>query len=98
MNGAVNGDSQLKLSYPSRESNQKSMWRSFFLALGAYCCLLGLETLCVDRAVLKPRLQGNQIVAAARDVDPPDWAPWSLLAAGTVVVLYSLTLTRKSGD
>ncbi|MEM9791264.1 MAG: hypothetical protein AAF842_12770 [Planctomycetota bacterium] len=70
------------------------MWRSFFLAVGAYACLLGLEALAVDRAVLKPRTQNGQVVMAAREVDPPEWAPWSLLSGGAIVVLYSLTLMK----
>lgn len=75
------------------------MWRSFFLAIGAYFCLLGLEAMAIDRAVLKPQVRGGQVVAPARDVTPPEWAPWSLLACGAVVVLYSFTLVRKvKGD
>jgi hypothetical protein len=73
------------------------MWRSFFLAVGAYVCLLGLEALAINKAVLKPQTRGGQVVAPARDVTPPEWAPWSLLAGGSIVVLYSLTLMRKSG-
>ncbi len=73
------------------------MWRSFFLAVGAYVCLLGLEALAINKAVLKPQTRGGQVVAASRDVTPPEWAPWSLLAGGSIVVLYSLTLMRKSG-
>ena len=30
------------------------MWRSFFLAIGVYVCLLGVQALAVERAVLKP--------------------------------------------
>ena len=70
------------------------MWRSFFLAVGAYICLLGLEALAIDHAVLKPQVRSGQVVAPARNVTPPEWAPWSLLAAGTIVVLYSFTLVR----
>ena len=71
------------------------MWRSLFLALGAYACLLGVEAMAIQRAVLKPKVRSGQIVAPARDVTPPEWAPWSLLATGTVVILYSFTLPRK---
>lgn len=70
------------------------MWRSFFLAVGIYVCLLGLEALAIHKAVLKPQTRAGQIVAPARDVTPPDWAPWSLLASGTIIVLYSVTLMR----
>lgn len=74
-----------------------TMWRSFFLAVGVYVCLLGLEALAINKAILKPQMRGGQVVAPARDVTPPDWAPWSLLSGGSIVVLYSLTLMREKG-
>lgn len=70
------------------------MWRSFFLAVGMYVCLLGLEALAINKAVLKPQTRSGQVIAPARDVTPPEWAPWSLLASGSIIVLYSLTLMR----
>jgi len=69
------------------------MWRSFFLAVGAYCCLLGVEALAVEKAVLK--VDANQSQSAWREVVPPDWAPWSLLGTGAVVVLYSFTIPQR---
>ncbi|MEN0109784.1 MAG: hypothetical protein AAF805_03585 [Planctomycetota bacterium] len=74
------------------------MWRSFFLAVGAYCCLLGLQSLAIERAVLKPQVRGGQVIAPAREVAPPEWAPWSLLSGGAVVVLYSLTLMKPGKE
>jgi hypothetical protein len=68
------------------------MWRSLFLALGLFSVVLGLESLLVDSAVLAS--QGDTILAS-RDVVPPEWAPWSLLSAGAVVILYSFTLPQK---
>ena len=73
------------------------MWRSFFLAVGAYCCLLGVEALAVEKAVLKPEVRGGQVVNSGREVKPPEWAPWSLLAGGAVVVLYSFTIPKRVG-
>ena len=72
------------------------MWRSLFLALGVFGCLLGVEALAIDKAVLKKpsRLAGNR--PAQREVVPPDWAPWSLMATGAVVVLYSFTIPRRA--
>lgn len=70
------------------------MWRSFFLAIGAYCCLLGVEALAIERAVLK-NTAGT--IQTSRDVIPPDWAPWSLLGTGAVVVLYSFTVPQRVG-
>ena len=71
------------------------MWRSFFLALGAYCCFLGVEALMLDQAVLKPQVRAGQQIAPARVISPPDWAPWSLMGAGAVVVLYSFTIPKR---
>lgn len=71
------------------------MWRAFFLAVGAYCCLLGVEALAVDEAVLKPKTRNGEVVAESRKIDPPEWAPWSLMAGGAVVVLYSFTIPRR---
>jgi hypothetical protein len=69
------------------------MWRSFFLAMGAYCCLLGVEALAVEKAVVKISPTNPQ--SAVREVIPPDWAPWGLLGAGAVVVLYSFSIPQR---
>jgi len=31
-----------------------------------------------------------------RELQPPDWAPWALLASGAAVALYSITAARSS--
>ena len=72
------------------------MWRSFFLAVGAYCCLLGVEALAVEKAVLKSDPINNS-QNAWREVVPPDWAAWSMLAGGAVVMLYSFTIPQRVG-
>ncbi|MEX2307713.1 MAG: hypothetical protein WD738_08985 [Pirellulales bacterium] len=69
------------------------MWRSFFLAIGAYCCLLGVQALAVERAVLKA--DTNMAQSGWSEVIPPDWAPWSLLGTGAVVTLYSFTIPQR---
>jgi hypothetical protein len=71
------------------------MWRSFFLAIGVYCCLLGVEALAVERAVLKSDLSGSPSTSASREISPPDWAPWSMIGGGAVVVLYSFTIPQR---
>jgi hypothetical protein len=71
------------------------MWRSFFLALGVYVCLLGVQAIAVERAVLKPEVASE--VGVQREIVPPDWAPWSLMAGGAVVVLYSFTIPQRVG-
>jgi hypothetical protein len=71
------------------------MWRSFFLAVGVYVCLLGVQAIAVERAVLKPEVASE--VGVQGEITPPDWAPWSLMAAGAVVVLYSFTIPQRVG-
>ncbi len=71
------------------------MWRSFFLAIGVYACLLGVEALAVEKAVLKRDITAENQAAVQREIAPPDWAPWSMMGAGAVVVLYSFTLPRR---
>ena len=69
------------------------MWRSLFLALGVTSVLLGVEALFIEQAVLKkPQYRPTTDIKV---IDPPDWAPWSLMAGGAVVVLYSFTIPRR---
>ena len=80
------------------------MLRAFFLAMGISTCIYGAECLVVDRFVLAGE---SKPVAAQtgsfnstpakppRDMHPPEWAPWSLLASGALVVLYSLAMRRE---
>ncbi|MCA9123759.1 MAG: hypothetical protein H6822_27915 [Planctomycetaceae bacterium] len=85
------------------------MWRAFFAAIGAALLILGGECLVVEKAVLassqeqataptspfdEPQL--NQ-PPARRELRPPEWAPWSLLSAGAVIMLYTFTL-RRDGE
>jgi hypothetical protein len=81
------------------------MWRAFFLASGIFVCILGAQCLVVDSYVMasdKPAAQSPQTLFGARpmlaerkDYRPPEWAPWTLLSTGAVVILYSLTLNRS---
>ncbi len=81
------------------------MWRAFFCAIGVTLLILGAECLVVEKAVLagaakepapmspfdqhyQPQPTGN------REFRPPEWAPWSLLSAGAVIMLYTFTLSR----
>ena len=77
------------------------MWRSMFIALGVTCCILGAECLAIDRAVLNRKTQlaaveGQPAKSGAPIViEPPQWAPWSLLGGGAVVILYSFTIPSR---
>ena len=78
------------------------MIRSFFLAIGAFALILGGECLVLDRAVLKASQESTiegfteRMAIAQREITPPEWAPWSLLSGGAVVILYSCTLPAKA--
>ena len=71
------------------------MWRSFFLAIGVYVCILGVQALAVERAVIKPEVARD--TGLKSEIVPPDWAPWSLIGGGAVVVIYSFTIPRRVG-
>ena len=83
------------------------MWRAFFLAVGIYMCIVGAECMAVERFELAAAevdsgepspvtLFGNAPgpISASRDIVPPEWAPWSFLSAGAVIILYALTINR----
>lgn len=78
------------------------MWRSLFIAIGVTACILGVECLLIDKAMLidrnAPAPAAGIAAAPLREVIPPEWAPWSLLSAGAVVMLYSITLPKKWGS
>jgi hypothetical protein len=80
------------------------MWRSIFLALGIVLCTLGAECLVMEKAVLasdKPLAQATSslFLSTSAQVDneikPPDWAPWTLMSLGAVVILYSYSIQRQ---
>jgi hypothetical protein len=71
------------------------MWRSFFLAVGAYCCLLGVEALAIEKVQVK--IHPSQAQSAVREIVPPEWGPWILLGTGAVVVLYSFSIPQRVG-
>ena len=82
------------------------MWRAFFAAVGAMLLILGGECLVVEKAVLASSPQEAAApmgpfdepnvasTSPSREVRPPEWAPWSLLSAGAVIMLYTFTLRR----
>jgi hypothetical protein len=78
------------------------MWRSFFIAIGICLVILGVESLVLDRVVLniaeKPQ-QGSffNVPPKPQEIVPRDWAPWSFLTSGAVMILYSGTLRKPDG-
>ncbi len=75
------------------------MWRSFFLAIGITFCILGLEFLVIEEAVIS-RAPANSVVATGeaggrRQITIQEWMPWSFLSAGAVIILYTYTLPKR---
>jgi hypothetical protein len=87
---------------PGASFEERTMLRSFFLALGISALLLGLECLVIEKAEIPPEdsagLAGvaQRAVPSAREFEPPEWAPWSLLSVGSVVILYTFTIPKRS--
>ncbi|MHB8956497.1 MAG: hypothetical protein ACYC4U_26230, partial [Pirellulaceae bacterium] len=81
------------------------MWRSLFLAIGIVLCILGAECLVMEKAVLKgedaPAPSAAMFMSAplnsSKEIVPPEWAPWTLMSFGAVVVLYSYSIPRRTG-
>ena len=87
------------------------MWRAMFLAVGIFMCILGGECLVVERFVMasdKPPVQAAPdgpatlfgttsapILSPNKEIVPEEWAPWSFLSGGAVIILYALTINRQ---
>jgi len=90
-----------------------TMWRAFFCAIGIVLIILGIECLLIDSAVLvagvmddpgqpaQQQIGGLFSAPVPMNVDrvfkPSEWFPWSLLATGSIVLLYSISL-KKNGE
>ena len=76
------------------------MLRALSLAIGIFVTVLGAECLVVDRFVMageerpEPAVYSFQPPVQEKEIEPAEWAPWTLLSTGAVMVLYSLTLNR----
>jgi hypothetical protein len=66
------------------------MWKSFCLAAGIFACILGVELLLIDSALVKPVHGGG----GPQTFTAPDWAPWTLLSVGAATVMQFVTLPR----
>ncbi|MHB1036230.1 MAG: hypothetical protein ACYC35_15675 [Pirellulales bacterium] len=76
------------------------MLRAFFVALGIYFCIVGVECMLVEKTVFVTHgdpAPGSltESVGRAREVIVPDWVPWSLMSAGAVTMLYTVTVPKR---
>lgn len=93
-------------------SEESSVWRAFFFAVGIMLLIVGVELMFVDSATLgSPKTetvqvsngwfqqpQSVQVANGGRVINPPEWMPWSFVFTGAVVVLYSFTLPVRWGN
>jgi hypothetical protein len=79
------------------------MWRAFFLAIGVFLVILGVECLGVEKVNLRiheapaapSALDPAPKEGPAKQVTPQNWHPWSLMSIGAVICLYSFTIPRR---
>ena len=67
------------------------MWKSFCLACGVFACVLGIELLLIDSAVLLPVQAGS----GPRIFVAPDWAAWTLLSVGAATIMHFVTVPAR---
>lgn len=88
------------------------MVRACGFSVGLFFALWGYTFLYIDRLVIHPgevkegrpeglrgMLKQQQIEQKRLPViDPPEWVPFLLLSIGSVTMLYSVALPKKSGS
>jgi len=68
------------------------MWKSFFLASGIFACIVGVEMLLIDSAMVTSMKGGESMFRA------PDWMPWTLLSVGAATILHFCHLPSTAGQ
>jgi len=85
------------------------MWRAFFLAIGVSTFIIGLQCTVLHSVRMGPEKAPPPAAATnagfgapapakppkTREITVPEWAPWSFMAAGAVVILYSFTIPKR---
>ena len=81
------------------------MWRAYFLALGMWLCLLGVQCLVIERAVLAdavvspaPLLSADGTFTAPGtrpEIETREWMPFTFLGMGIVIILYTFTIPKR---
>ncbi len=77
------------------------MWRSLFLAIGITMCLLGAECLVVEEAVFArsltapPSTSDSMVAASGSEFKTQEWMPYSFMATGAVIILYTITIPKR---
>lgn len=80
------------------------MWRSLFLAIGIMVIVLGVETMLIDSANVYAAAEstasdfidpGSTPAQRTKVWQPGEKFPWAMIATGTVIVIYAITLPKR---
>ena len=83
------------------------MWRAFFLGVGIFLVIVGAQCAVVEKAVLRihddppPVLnifQSDPTVGPNKIIFTQPWWACSLMAAGSVTILYTFTISRRLAE
>ena len=80
----------------------------FFVAIGFYVMLVGVQSLGVESVTLRIHDEAPQDgfslfgsdeakLGPLQQISLPPWAPWTLLSTGAVMCLYSFTISQRFG-
>jgi len=93
---------RLRLEFTEGDTQKgNTMFRWLSIALGVVLVVLGAESLAIDKAVLHKKKQPEQAEStfafmttepAAKEIVVPEWAPWTMLSTGAIVLLYALAI------
>lgn len=87
-----------------------SLGRAFFCAAGIVLVIVGVECLLIDNAVLNYKVKEKSSLQASGGLfgstpapvvknkvfKPSEWFPWSMVAVGSIVMIYSHSFRRNS--
>ena len=87
-----------------------NLYRAFFCAIGLVMIIVGLECLAIESALFSPGIFEDTATASQQNpwfnsqpqipqgkiFRPKDWFPWSLLAIGSIVAIYSQAVRNPS--
>jgi hypothetical protein len=80
--------------------------RAFFLGTGVYVALFGATLFLIDKITLAAHPSSTSAAiltwvttdaaGQGRVVNPPEWAPYTLVAVGAVTILYAIALPKAA--
>ncbi|MFG0290848.1 MAG: hypothetical protein ACF8CQ_21945, partial [Rhodopirellula sp. JB044] len=82
----------------------RTMWRSLFLAIGIMIIVVGVETMFIDSASVYAAGESTAVnfvdpnatpAPTTKNWQPGEKFPWAMLAIGTIIVLYAITLPKR---